>query len=133
MADGDPISGNGGDVAIPAGASIGNVGKWNLTQTANVKKYAVNGSKFKRAVAGSVEGSGGLECQLEEGERPALEVGQRLEVELKYDATNKYTGFIVVNSVAEGVNMDDGQIDTLVISFDVDGELTKAGALTGGA
>lgn len=127
MAAGDPISGNGGDVAIPLGASLGNVGKWNLTRSANVKKYAVAGSKYKRAVAGTVEQSGNLEFELEEDERPALVIGQRLEVELKYDATSYYTGYIVVNSIGEGVDMDAGQIDKLVIGFDVDGALAASG------
>jgi len=129
MAAGDPISGNGGDVAIPLGASLGNVGKWNLTRSANMKKYAVSGSKFKRAVAGTVDTSGSLEFQLEDSERPALTIGQRLEVELQYSATDYYTGFIVVNNVAEGIDMDNGQVDALVIGFDVDGALTASGSL----
>ena len=133
MAVGDPISGTGGDVKLAGGASLGNVGKWSISQTANIKKYANSESKFKRAVAGSIESSGNLECNLEKGERPPLAIGQRLEVELHYDTDNYHKGFIVVNSVAEGVNMDDGQVDMLVIGFDVDGELTPTGLLTGGS
>ncbi|MBR9800555.1 hypothetical protein GYB59_02115 [bacterium] len=134
MAAGDTISGLGGDVKKAAGDSLLNVKKWSLTKTRNVKKYAVAGSAWKRASGGTIEASGTVEIELEEDERSEelnIDEGDTLEVDFVIDANSKYTGKIVVNSVAEGVNMDDGQVDTVVVQFDVDGELTRTGILAG--
>jgi len=132
MAAGDTINGVGGRVSIAGGADYENVKKWSKTKTFNKKKYAVSGSRAKRSVNGTYEETGTIEIELEEGERPALADGDRLEVDLKYDATSYFTGFITIDSVAEGVNMDDGQVDTLVINWSADGALTPTGALAGG-
>jgi hypothetical protein len=135
MAAGDTISGTGGDVVLTGGASLLNVKKWTLTRTRNVKKYAVAGLAHKRAVAGTIESTGTMEVEIEEGQRSAelLITGARVQVDFEYDGSNKLAGWIVVNNTTEGVNMDDGQIDTLVVAFDVDGELTATGAIAGGS
>lgn len=132
MATGDTLNGLGGNVAS-GGTALKNIKKWSLTAARNIKKYGVAGLKAKRAVGGISEWTGTMECELEEGERSSeLNIdGATLAVSLAYDASNNYACNIVVENVQEGVNMDDGQVDTVVIAFSVDGEPVRTGVLTG--
>lgn len=136
MATGDPLSGVGGCVKKTGGDTIANVLMWDVTSSRSTKRYApCDSGGYKRSAPGVITQSGTMTVVLEEGERDsdiAIE-GARFQVDFQYDASNYKTGYIVVTSVKEGVNMDEGQVNNLEIEFDVDGKLTNTGVVAGGS
>ncbi len=120
------VSGSSGDVKIGS-TSVAEVKKWTFNPKANVAKYASNKtSGYKKAIAGTKEGSGSLECVWDPAIPPTttINVGTSVTLKLYTTATQFYSVPCVVADFLIVTDIDTGDPVGFTANFEADGQWT---------
>jgi len=123
MAAGNVFSGK--DMTFKSGATPTvepHTGKWEITITGNVGKFASNSTGgWRKSVKGPKEWSGTVTVMLHDGEAMPFVVDDEIACQFHVDATNYISGTILVTEVG-AITVDADSGDPIAIDYKFDGQ-----------
>ena len=84
------------------GTAIGEMGEWSLDVSADIVDTSAFGDEWKKKTATQKDWSGSCSGRLDpaDGGQGALTIGSEVDMEFYTDATHKYSGSAIVESIS---------------------------------
>jgi predicted secreted protein len=124
---------SGKDMSFKTGSTPAvevHTGKWELTITGNVGKYASNSTGgWRKSVKGVKEWSGTVTVMLHDGEAMPFVVDDEVAAQFLVDASNYISGTVLITEVGS-ITVDADSGDPIAIDYKFDGQGAPASSGT---